>query len=169
MSISLFEISVGTYVQILAGAVGVLEKGATQLKDAEKILKVRLQDDMFNFRLQVIAVAHHSQGAIEGLQSGHFQPPDYSQKLDYPGLQRLVASALESLKAESAAAIDALADGKVLFKLGNSETPYTATNFILSFSLPNFYFHTTTMYDILRAQGVQIGKLDYLGPMRIGF
>ncbi len=46
------------------------------------------------------------------------------------------------------------------------EIPFTAENFVLSFSLPNFYFHATTAYDILRMKGVPLGKLDYLGQMR---
>ena len=49
----------------------------------------------------------------------------------------------------------------------NLELPFTAENFLLSFSLPNFYFHATTAYDLLRDQGVSIGKRDFLGAMRI--
>ena len=64
--------------------------------------------------------------------------------------------------------INALAGKTVIFKLGANEMPFTAENFALSFSLPNFYFHATTAYDILRMKGVEIGKMDFLGKMRIG-
>ncbi len=56
----------------------------------------------------------------------------------------------------------------MVFKLSDSEVPFTTTNFLLSFSLPNFYFHATTTYDILRMHGVPLGKFDYLGALRVG-
>jgi hypothetical protein len=52
--------------------------------------------------------------------------------------------------------------------MGKTELPFTAANFLLSFSLPNFYFHATTGYDLLRAKGVNLGKMDFLGKMRMG-
>jgi len=54
----------------------------------------------------------------------------------------------------------------MLFAVGERRTDFTAENFLMSFSLPNFYFHATTAYDILRAQGVDIGKRDFLGKLR---
>ena len=132
------------------------------------LLDLQLADDMFNLKFQLIAVAHHSKGAIDGLKSGRFQPPDFSQDLDYAGLQGLINEAIASLHGESQADIEALAGGNVIFSLGGNEIPFTVPNFILSFSLPNFYFHTTTAYDILRAQGAPLGKRDFLGPMKVG-
>jgi len=64
--------------------------------------------------------------------------------------------------------VNGLAGRKVVFKLGGNEIPFTAENFLLSFSLPNFYFHAATAYDILRASGVPLGKLDFLSAMKIG-
>ncbi len=172
MSTSLYDVSVGTYLQILQGVSGTLDKGAAfcaekgiELSD---VLEMRLSEDMFNFKWQVIAVAHHSKGAIDGLKSGTFAPPDFGQDLDYSGLQNLVADSISALQSEDEAAVNALADGKVIFSLGGNEIPFTAENFILSFSLPNFYFHATTTYDILRAQGAPVGKRDFLGAMRVG-
>jgi len=56
----------------------------------------------------------------------------------------------------------------VIFKLGANQMPFTTENFVLSFSLPNLYFHATTAYDILRMKGVPLGKRDFLGQMRMG-
>ena len=53
-------------------------------------------------------------------------------------------------------------------RLGKREMPFTNQNFLLSFSLPNFYFHATTTYDILRMLGVPLGKMDFLGKMKLG-
>jgi len=55
----------------------------------------------------------------------------------------------------------------VIFKLGPNSMPFVAEDFILTFSLPNFYFHATTAYDILRSKGVPLGKKDFLGRMRM--
>ena len=52
--------------------------------------------------------------------------------------------------------------------MGSTKIPFTAQNFALSFSLPNFYFHATTAYDILRMKGVKLGKMDFLGAMAAG-
>ena len=63
--------------------------------------------------------------------------------------------------------INALADKPMLFKMGETEIPFTTDNFMLSFSLPNFYFHATTTYAVLREHGVPLGKMDYLGQLRV--
>jgi hypothetical protein len=55
-----------------------------------------------------------------------------------------------------------------VFRIGGNEIPFTTTRFLLSFSLPNFYFHATTTYTVLRLHGVPLGKRDYLGQLRIG-
>ena len=97
-----------------------------------------------------------------------FQPPPSLPDLDYAALQGLVTEATTELQALSPEEVNAMAGKDVLFKLTSMEVPFTAENFVLSFSLPNFYFHATTAYDILRMKGVPLGKLDFLGAMRAG-
>ena len=58
-------------------------------------------------------------------------------------------------------------DTEFLFRFGETKIPFTSENFILSFSLPNFHFHATTAYDILRSRGVPVGKRDYMGRLRL--
>ena len=72
------------------------------------------------------------------------------------------------MKAQDPTTINATAGKTITFKLGANEMPFTAENFVLSFSLPNFYFHATTAYDILRMKGVKLGKMDFLGKLRVG-
>jgi hypothetical protein len=88
--------------------------------------------------------------------------------MDYAGLQKYLADALAALTAMTPDSVNKFEGGKVIFKLGGKEIPFTAENFILSFSLPNLYFHTTTAYDILRTKGVPIGKVDFMGALRAG-
>ena len=171
MSISFYDLTVGSYVQIVEAATGFLEKGADHFAaegvDLAEIVEARLRPDMANFHFQVTSVTHHSLGAVNAFKSGEFRPPSYDP-CDYAALQALTAATLEELKAQSRDEIDALADGKVLFKIGGGEIPFTAANFALSFSLPNFYFHATTAYDILRMKGAPLGKRDFLGVMKVG-
>jgi hypothetical protein len=173
MSTSLYDLSVASYLQILTGVIGFLDKGASHCQeqglDLEEIVTTRLHPEMLPFRFQLISVAHHSIGAIEGIQSGVFgPPPSGAPEYDYAGLQDLAKSAQTRLQGLSADDINGL-EGKALhFEMGETRIPFTAENFVLSFSLPNFYFHATTAYDILRMKGVPLGKRDFLGAMRVG-
>ena len=86
--------------------------------------------------------------------------------IDYPGLIRLLADTETGLAEWDREAVDALEGREVIFDTGSYGASFTAEAFLFSFSLPNFYFHAVTAYDILRAEGVPIGKRDYLGEMR---
>ncbi|MBV1905437.1 MAG: DUF1993 domain-containing protein [Pseudomonadales bacterium] len=172
MSVSLFDLSVGSYIQALEGATGFLKKGAVYCAgngiSLDDVVDTCLYPDMLKFRFQVVCMAHHSLGAIKGLQKGVFEPPAGYPEADYPGLQELIAITLDELKAMDHDAVNSLSGGKLVFKIGKNQIPFTAENFVMSFSLPNLYFHLTTAYDILRIKGVPLGKIDFLGPMRVG-
>ncbi|MEM9177563.1 MAG: DUF1993 domain-containing protein [Myxococcota bacterium] len=172
MSLSFYDASVGSYLQILEGSAGVMALGKTHAEenglDLQEIVMTRLRDDMMPFHFQVVSTAHHSWGAIQGIQKGEFSPPSFDLDLDYAGLQGLIEEARNGLSGLDRADVEALAEGNLLFKLGKNEIPFTAKNFVLSFSLPNFYFHATTTYDILRMKGTPIGKMAFLGPMKAG-
>lgn len=172
MAISLYDISVGSYLQVLPGTLAVLQKGAVHCEEKgiapADIVATSLYPDMANFHFQIATIVHQSVGAISALQSEEFGPPKDIPDMDYAGLQTHVADALAQLTAMTPDSVNKFEGGKVIFKLGEMEIPFTAANFILSFSLPNLYFHTTTAYDILRSKGVPIGKIDFLGAMRAG-
>jgi hypothetical protein len=172
MSVSFNEASVGSYLQVLQGVSGVLEKGASHAADAgldlQEMVMTRLREDMMPLHFQVVSVAHHSWGAIQGMREGSFRPPSFELDKDYSELQALVAEAQEGLSGLDSAEVEALAEKSMVFKLGKNELPFTNRNFLLSFSLPNFYFHATTTYDILRMLGVPLGKMDFLGKMKVG-
>lgn len=172
MALSLYDISIPNYLQILHAVDGVLDKGAAFAAERDEnpddYTRLRLRDDMAPFSFQVISVWHHSLGAIRGIKAGLFEPPPDLGQTDYAALRGLVTEAIEEVSAQTREEIDALADQPMLFRAGKFELPFTVTNFIQSFSQPNFYFHATTTYDLLRMHGVPLGKLDFLGSMRIG-
>lgn len=171
MAFSLYDASVANFIQTLGAVSHFLDKGLTHFRekgvDPESIVETRLTDDMWPLRNQIVSVAHHSRGALEAAKGGEFRPPSADPKLDYAGLQALVRdaqSALSGLKPED---VNALEGRDVEFKIGDRTLMFTAENFLMTFSQPNFYFHATTAYDILRAKGAPIGKRDFMGRMRM--
>ena len=171
MATSLYDLSVPTFLQTLGGVEGFLGRGLAHCQeknlDPNDVVETRLFADMLPFRFQIWAVAHHSIGAMRGVKEGVFAPPAQLPTLDYAGLQKTVTEAREALEKLTPADVNAL-DGKdVVFQIRDIRMPFSAAEFLLSFSLPNFHFHATTAYDILRMKGVPLGKRDYLGKMRM--
>src|SRR5690348_6750668 len=97
MALSLYDASVANYLQTLGGVSHFLDRGLTYFReqniDPEKIVEARLAPDMQPLRFQIISVAQHSRGAIEGVQQGQFQPPSWKTPFDFAGLQALVTQA----------------------------------------------------------------------------
>ena len=87
--------------------------------------------------------------------------------LDFAGLQKQVSEAREELQKLKPDEVNGLAGKDMVFQMRDNKLPFTAEGFLLSFSLPNFYFHATTAYDILRSKGVPLGKRDFLGRLRM--
>lgn len=171
MAISLYDLSVASYLQVLGGTIGVLEKGLKHCTenniDPNTLVETRLHADMFPLQFQVNSVAHHSLGAIEGIKKGLFTPPPSPPAQDYRALQKVVADAIDALKKATPAEVNALEGRDMVFQFRDFKMPFTAEGFIMSFSLPNFYFHASTTYDILRMKGVPLGKRDFMGQLRM--
>jgi len=171
MALSLYDASVANFLQTLGGVAGFLDRALEHFReqgiDPEKIVETRLAADMQPFRFQIISVAHHSRGAIEGVQQGLFSPPSFKTPYEFAGLQGLVTQAIEALSAWTPEAVNALGGKDVFFALGERKLPFTAEGFLMSFSLPNFYFHAATAYDILRTNGVPLGKRDFMGRLKL--
>jgi uncharacterized protein len=170
MAFSLYDATVANYLQILGAIGGVLEKSLTHFRDngidTAEIVDTRLAPDMMPFRFQIVSAVHHSRGAMEGVKNGVFAPTGKFD-LDYAALQKLVAEARHELSALTPEAVDALLGRDVTFKAGDLALPFTAEGFLMSFSLPNFFFHAATAYDILRHRGAPLGKRDFIGRMKL--
>ena len=171
MAISLYETVVPGYLQTLNAVSGFMEKGLKHLRenniDPESVVDTRVYPDMLPFRFQIHSVVHHSVGAIDGVMSGIFRPPGDLPAHDYAALQALVASARDTVAKVTPEALNAREGAELIFELRGNKLPFVAEHFLLSFSLPNFHFHATTAYGILRGKGVALGKRDYLGAMRM--
>lgn len=170
MAISFYNATVPAYVQTLTGVAGFLDRGLSHCADnnmqPSELVEARIFADMAPLSFQVQQAIGHSIGALEALKVGVYSPGG-SPALDYQGLQQAVADALERLKAIKEADLNAFEGKDMAFQFGEMKVPFVAETFIASFSMPNFYFHSTTAYDILRMKGVPLGKRDFMGPLRM--
>jgi hypothetical protein len=157
-------------MQMLGTVDRILARGAEHCREhghsLDELAEARLHHDMLPLRFQIASTVTHSLGAIEGVRKGSFSPASKSG-LSYPELQKAVVEANEALGKITAADLNGLEGREVFFQTGDIKLPFSAEDFLLSFSLPNFYFHTSIAYGILRSKGVALGKRDFLGRMRI--
>jgi len=171
MSISLYDITVTTYLQELDAVSGFMEKARLHFEsegtDLQLLVDARICDDMLPMSFQINSVTHHSAGALAALASGVFAPPPSLPDTDYAGLQDMVAAARSRLQALDRATVDSYLGKDVVFAIGDRKMPFVAEDFILSFSLPNFFFHATTAYNLLRSHKAPFGKRDFLGSLRM--
>jgi hypothetical protein len=171
MSLSLYDVTIPTFTQILTALTGVLQKGEAHALEKgmrpDEWAGARLFADMAPLNFQVMQTVHHSSGAIEATKKGVFSPDLTPPPETLSELKSAVSGALATLAAYRPADINALEGGDMRFEFRDRVMPFTAENFLLSFTLPNFYFHATTAYDILRHNGVPLGKRDYMGMPRL--
>ncbi|KQT35204.1 hypothetical protein ASG29_03570 [Sphingomonas sp. Leaf412] len=171
MTFSLYDAVVPSNLQILRAVDGLVDKAAAFCaqngRSEADLIDARLAPDMLPFGYQVKSCVAHSVGGIEGARTGSFSPDMSAWPTDIAGLHAILRTAIETLAATDRDSIDALVDSDTHFLFGEVRMPFTGANFLLSFSQPNFYFHATTAYAILRAQGVKLGKRDFIGIPRI--
>ncbi len=171
MSITLYDVAVPTFRQILGAVAGLLDKAEAHCRETglaeSELINARLAEDMFPFCYQVKSTAVHSLGAIEGVRKGAFSPDMTEPPQTLDALKERIAGARSAIDALDPAEVNALAGRDVFFEFRDFRIPFTAEKFILSFSFPNFYFHATTAYDIVRWKGATIGKRDFMGQMQI--
>ena len=169
MAISLYDATVASFIQTL-GAVSVyLDRGLKFCSENDiepmTIVEHRLHPDMLPFSFQIHSIVAHSAGAVVSVRRGETDLPPRGPR-DYTGLQKQVIDAQVALAAETPESVGLLEGKDVALKLGELKIHFTAENYLMSFAVPNFYFHATTAYDILRSRGVPIGKRHFMGQMR---
>ena len=171
MPFSLYEAVVPSNLQILGAIDALLDKAEAFCVEhgraASDLIDGRLAPDMLPFGYQVKSCAAHSVGGIEGVRAGTFSPDMSPWPTEFAGLHGVIQAAIAQLNEIDLDAFEALAENDTQFAFGETRLPFTGANFLLSFAQPNFYFHATTAYAILRVQGVKLGKRDFLGMPRI--
>lgn len=170
MPVMLDDVVVPLHKQMLEALAGLVVKAEAYCRDKgleeTAITRARLTDDQWPFAKQVFECGHHSARAIAGIRAGVFEPELGEVPDDFASLHAEVAGSLALVSAMEPGELDVIADREMLFRFGRSGMTFTVETFLTSFSLPNFLFHHATAYDILRQQGLPLGKQDYLGPIR---
>jgi hypothetical protein len=166
MAVSLYSGFVPVALQLLAGLKAVLKKSeehaAAQKWDEGVVLNLRLYPDMFTLERQVRQVCNHALGA--GRVAGVDLPSLPDQETTWAGMQSRIDKTVDFLKGLRANQIDGKDASSVTVPIGGQPQTMSAQSYLYHFAMLQVQFHATTAYDILRAQGVNIGKRDYLGP-----
>ncbi len=171
MAFSLYDATVPSFQQTIGATLKVLDKAeafcAETGLDPTALVGSKLADDMLPLGYQVKSLCAHSAGAIKGVQAGVFSPDMTPWPKDIAGLKTALTSALADIDAVSPDDLNGVVGRDMAFVMGERRMEFTAEDFLMSFSMPNFYFHATAAYAILRWKGVQIGKMDYMGRPRL--
>lgn len=167
MSLPLSDLTRTTFVGGLGTLRAVLVAARKYAKgesiDVSELLDERLAPDMFTFVQQVQAASDTARRVTDRLSGAEPSSwPDPERTVE--GLIERIDATIEHVKAADAATIDAAADREMSIDLGEGPMDFTGRSYVLGFALPNFLFHVTTGYDIMRQEGVRLGKRDYIAP-----
>jgi hypothetical protein len=167
MAITMYHASVPVFLQLLGGLKNVVDKGeahgnAHKFEEAV-LLNWRLYPDMFTFARQVRQTCEHALGAcrVAGIEVPQSSLADNS----YAEMKARLDKTIDSLKALRPEQMDGKEDSQVTITAGGQPRTFKAQVYLYHFAMPNFYFHITTGYNILRSLGVEIGKRDFMGQM----
>lgn len=166
MTISMYQASVPRFVNILGNLSNILDKAQAHVDarklDGATLTGFRLFPDMLPLTKQVQIACDSAKGVI-GRLSGVDMPVFEDNETTLAELKARIAKTISFLQSVPAERIDGTEDKDVVVKRGDKETHYKGMQFLLGHATPNFYFHVTTTYNILRHNGVEIGKRDFLG------
>jgi uncharacterized protein len=164
MTISMYQASAPRFVNMLRNLSAILDKAQAYV-DAKKIdptvlTTYRLYPDMFALAKQVQATCDLAKGAVARL--GGVDIPKYEDtEQSFTELKARIAKTIDFIATVKSEQIDGSEDKEIILKLGSREAQFTGMQYLLGFVYPNFYFHATTTYNILRHNGVELGKRDF--------
>ena len=166
MNISMYQASVPRFVNILGNLSNILDKAQAHV-DAKKLdpatlTSYRLFPDMLPMTKQIQIACDTAKGVVARL-AGMEIPAYEDNEQTLADLKARVARTIAFVQTLTPGQIDGTEDKDIVIKRGDKETRYKGMQFLLGHALPNFYFHVTTAYNILRHNGIEIGKRDYLG------
>ena len=166
MTISMYQACVPRFVNILGNLSNILDKAQAHI-DAKKIADAtlttyRLFPDMLPMTTQVQIACDAAKGVVARL-AGVDIPAFEDNEATLADLKARIAKTIAFIQTITPAQIDGTEDKDIVVKRGDKETHYKGMQFLLGHAIPNFYFHVTTTYNILRHNGVEIGKRDFLG------
>jgi hypothetical protein len=166
MTISMYEASVPRFASMLRNLDAILAKAqdhaAARKIDPAVLIGARLFPDMLPFSKQVQIATDHAKGAVARL-AGVEVPKFEDTEQSFEDLRARLARTIAFVESFNAAQIDGSEEREIALKVGGQELAFKGMPYLTGFALPNFYFHLVTAYNILRHNGVDIGKRDYIG------
>lgn len=169
MSNALFQATVPVFEQLLTSLSAIVDKAiahaAARKIDPAVLVSARLYPDMLPFVRQTQIACDHAKH-VAGRLSGGEAPRFEDNEASFEDIKARIAKTLDYIRTVSAAAIDAGADREITIPLGGRTMKMKGADYVNHYALPNFYFHCTTAYDILRHNGLEIGKRDFIGAPR---
>ena len=166
MTISLYQASVPVYIRQLNSLSAIIHKAighcADHKIDPAAFLSARLYPDMFQLTHQVRFACNHAERGVCRL-TGTEPPARENNETTLEDLEKRIATAVAFVKNADAKKMIGMEDRDITFPVGEKQMTLKGLDYLVHFSMPNFYFHVTTAYSILRHNGLQIGKQDYLG------
>jgi len=166
MNISMYQASAPRFANMLNNLAGILDKAAAHAGarkiDPQVLLGSRLYPDMFPLARQVQIACDNAKGAVARL-AGIEVPKHEDTEQTFGELKLRIAKTVAFVDSIGPAQIDGSEDREIRLKLGKREVAWKGMQYLLGFALPNFYFHVLTAYAILRHNGVELGKQDYIG------
>ena len=168
MSLSMYQASVPRIVNMLTNLDHLLDKALVHIETKKwneaALTQFRLYPDMLPLTRQVQIACDTAKGVVARL-AGVEIPAYEDNEVSFADLKQRIAKTIAFVNGFSAAQIDGSEDKDIVTKRGDVETHYKGMQFLLNHAMPNIYFHVTTAYAILRHNGVEIGKRDYLGKV----
>ena len=166
MTISMYQASAPVLLQGLKGLLIVLDKGDAYAKarkiDESVLLQARIFPDMFAFVRQCQVVTDNAKGAMARL-SGQTPPSYEDTETSFEALKARVAKTIAYVESFKPEQIDGSEEREILLKFPNGEMSFKGQAYLLQHALPNFFFHATTAYDLMRQSGVELTKGHYMG------
>lgn len=169
VAISMYSASVPVFIRMLGNLEVILDKAiahaAARKIDDAAFVEARLFPDMFTFARQIRVATDVSKGGIARL-AGVDIPKFEDNEKTLPELKARVRKAIDFFDTIKPAQIDGTEDKAISLTVGGNALNFKGHDYLLTFVLPNFYFHVTTAYNLLRQGGVDIGKMDFLGKIQ---
>jgi len=166
MTISMYQASAPRFVNTLKNLSAILDKAQAHCEakkiDPLALTGARLYPDMFALARQVQVACDTAKGAMARLAGVEIPKYEDSEKT-FEELKARIAKTVAFIEAFKPAQIDGTDDKDLVIKLGTREMQWKGMQYLLGFALPNFYFHAATAYDILRHNGVEVVKRDFIG------
>jgi hypothetical protein len=166
MSFSIYDASIPPMIRALQNLSKILDKAVAQAKAKDlplsTLLEARLAPDMHPFTRQIQIATDGAKGGAARLAGS--EPPSFPDtETTFPELQARIAKTIAYLQSVGADKLAGAEDRQITLKTPNRTLEFSGRDFLTGFMLPNFYFHVTTAYGLLRHKGIEIGKMDYLG------